>query len=67
VLPSIFALIQGWSGRQSASVDPDDPESRYFDQLPGTIHSPSANGDAREVVAVVSTQLQRDAGFDPIP
>ena len=31
VLPSIFALVQGWAGRHSASVDPDDPESRYFD------------------------------------
>ena len=30
VLPSIFALVQGWAGRQSSSIDPDDPESRYF-------------------------------------
>ncbi len=34
VLPSIFALVQGWAGRRSASLDPDDPESGYFE--PGT-------------------------------
>ncbi len=32
VLPSVFALVQGRAGRHSASVDPDDPESRYFDR-----------------------------------
>ena len=32
VLPSIFALVQGWTGRRSASLDPDDPESRYYSQ-----------------------------------
>lgn len=31
VLPAVFALVQGWAGKHSASVDPDDPESRYFD------------------------------------
>lgn len=31
VLPSVFAVIQGWGGIQSASLDPDDPESRYHD------------------------------------
>jgi len=31
VLPSVFAMVQGWTGRASASMDPDDPESRYFD------------------------------------
>ena len=31
VLPAVFALVQGGTGRASASVDPDDPESRYFD------------------------------------
>jgi multidrug efflux pump subunit AcrB len=32
VLPSVFALVQGRSSRASASLDPDDPESRYFDR-----------------------------------
>jgi multidrug efflux pump subunit AcrB len=35
VLPSIFAIVQGGTGRDSASVDPDDPESRYFDHPGG--------------------------------
>jgi Cu/Ag efflux pump CusA len=52
VLPSIFALVQGWTGRHSASVDPDDPESRYFDHPDGSTPGDSANGDAREVAAL---------------
>src|SRR5438876_1479574 len=31
VLPSFFAVIQGRSSTQSASLDPDDAESAYFD------------------------------------
>src|SRR5207245_5008524 len=31
VLPSVFAIVQGGSTR-SASLDPDDPESAYFDR-----------------------------------
>jgi multidrug efflux pump subunit AcrB len=30
VLPCVFALVQGRKSSQSASLDPDDPESRYF-------------------------------------
>jgi multidrug efflux pump subunit AcrB len=32
VLPAIFALVMGWAGRRSASLDPDDAESSYFDR-----------------------------------
>jgi multidrug efflux pump subunit AcrB len=32
VLPSVFAVVQGRAGRRSASLDPDDPESRNFDR-----------------------------------
>jgi multidrug efflux pump subunit AcrB len=35
VLPSVFALVQGRSGTPSASLDPDDPESRFFDRTEG--------------------------------
>ena len=52
VLPSVFALVQGRTGRHSASLDPDDPESRYFDHPAGTNAAASANGDARDVAAV---------------
>jgi len=30
VLPTVFALVQGGAGRQSASLDPDDPASPHF-------------------------------------
>jgi multidrug efflux pump subunit AcrB len=31
LLPSVFAIIQGRSSTRSASLDPDDPQSAYFD------------------------------------
>jgi hypothetical protein len=30
VLPAVFAMVQGPAGRESASLDPDDPESPHF-------------------------------------
>jgi multidrug efflux pump subunit AcrB len=32
VLPSLFALVQGWAGTGSVSLDPDDARSAYFDE-----------------------------------
>ncbi len=31
ILPSVFAIVQGRSSTRSASLDPDDPESAYFE------------------------------------
>ena len=31
VLPAVFAVVQGRAGRQSASLDAEDPDSPYFD------------------------------------
>jgi hypothetical protein len=50
VLPTVFALVQGWAGRESASLDPDDPASPHFhEEELDTLSSaqPSANGDPR--------------------
>jgi multidrug efflux pump subunit AcrB len=30
VLPAVFAMVQGPAGRESASLDPDDPESPHY-------------------------------------
>jgi hypothetical protein len=30
LLPLLFALLQSKASTKSASMDPDDPESRYF-------------------------------------
>jgi multidrug efflux pump subunit AcrB len=30
VLPAVFAMVQGGAGRDSASLDPDDPESPHY-------------------------------------
>ncbi len=30
VLPTVFALVQGKAGRESASIDPDDPASPHY-------------------------------------
>jgi multidrug efflux pump subunit AcrB len=48
VLPTVFALVQGKAGRQSASIDPDDPASPHYHEEerdepePGRL---SANGE----------------------
>jgi multidrug efflux pump subunit AcrB len=47
VLPCVFAIVQGlWRGRGSASLDPDDPESSFYD------HAPDRDGRAGEIVPV---------------
>jgi hypothetical protein len=30
VLPAVFAMLQGERTRKTASIDPEDPESRYY-------------------------------------
>jgi multidrug efflux pump subunit AcrB len=48
VLPTVFALLQGWAGRDSASLDPDDPGSAHYHEeereAPAPV-PPSANGE----------------------
>jgi multidrug efflux pump subunit AcrB len=36
VVPSIFAIVQARAGTRSVSLDPDDPESPYFDPAPSS-------------------------------
>jgi multidrug efflux pump subunit AcrB len=36
VLPAVFALMMGRAPARSASLDPDDPESRHYDHATGT-------------------------------
>ena len=50
VLPSVFAVVQGRSRTESASLDPDDAESRYHDQ-PGT-----TNGHVQGPHSRISTE-----------
>jgi RND family efflux transporter MFP subunit len=52
VLPALFALVQGRSGRHSASLDPDDAESPYFDG--GENRRPLAGAVLAVAVAVLS-------------
>jgi Cu/Ag efflux pump CusA len=33
LLPSVFAVVQGRSSTGSASLDPDDAESQFFDRV----------------------------------
>ena len=35
ILPAVFAIVQGWAGTRSVSLDPDDPESTHFDAATG--------------------------------
>jgi multidrug efflux pump subunit AcrB len=32
ILPSVFAIVQARASTVSASLDPDDPESRHYDR-----------------------------------
>jgi hypothetical protein len=32
VLPSLFAVVQGWAGTRSPSLDPDDEQSAYYER-----------------------------------
>jgi multidrug efflux pump subunit AcrB len=48
VLPTVFALVQGKTGRQSASLDPDDPASPHYheeEEETRDLVRPSANGE----------------------
>jgi multidrug efflux pump subunit AcrB len=49
VLPTVFALVQGWAGRQSASLDPDDPASPHYHEEEEESRAavpPSENGES---------------------
>jgi multidrug efflux pump subunit AcrB len=34
VLPSVFAIVMGWGGTRSPSLDPDDPDSPHYEEPP---------------------------------
>jgi multidrug efflux pump subunit AcrB len=48
VLPTVFAMVQGKAGRESASLDPDDPASPHYHEEEEDALAPagaSANGE----------------------
>lgn len=45
VLPSVFAIVLGRSGTQSVSLDPDDPESTYYDRRESQNSEQGRNGE----------------------
>jgi hypothetical protein len=48
VLPTVFALVQGKVGRESASIDPDDPASRHYHEEEREVLGPSQPSDNGE-------------------
>jgi hypothetical protein len=46
ILPAILAMLQSRHAPVSASLDPDDPDSRYFEPEP-RLGSVSDRGDGR--------------------
>jgi multidrug efflux pump subunit AcrB len=46
VLPALFSMFQGETTRKTASLDPSDPESRYFDGVRSEA-VPAAGGNGR--------------------
>jgi hypothetical protein len=54
LLPAVFAVVQGWAGRRSASLDPDDPNSPYFEKDAASASSDSKDGStARRIIESV--------------
>jgi hypothetical protein len=53
ILPAIFATLQSRHSRISASLDPDDPHSRYFEPetRPATVSDRSAGHGERHAQA----------------
>ena len=51
VLPGLFALFQGKVGRQSASLDPDDPHSPHYVRVPAAAQASRARGEVAEAPA----------------
>ncbi len=46
VLPAVFAMVQGGAGRDSASLDPDDPESPHFHEEEADVDESVSREDA---------------------
>jgi multidrug efflux pump subunit AcrB len=55
VLPALFAILQSDKTRKTASIDPDDPNSPYFQRTPETQHAAPNNGGA---LPIEEMQLQ---------
>jgi multidrug efflux pump subunit AcrB len=52
VLPTVFALVQGQAGRESASLDPDDPASAHYHDDEGDVRDlarPWADGEPQDL------------------
>ena len=63
VLPTVFALLQGWASQESASLDPDDPASpHYHDEERKELQSAelSVNGNAQTLQVPVAVQPRPD-------
>jgi multidrug efflux pump subunit AcrB len=73
VLPTVFALVQGPAGRESASLDPDDPASPHYheeEQESQELAQPSDNGEPQVVQPQGSTrgsEPHTSSGHDPQP
>jgi predicted RND superfamily exporter protein len=48
VLPTVFALVQGKTGRESASLDPDDPASPHYHEAEDESRTSAEEPTARQ-------------------
>jgi hypothetical protein len=71
VLPTVFALVQGKTSRESASLDPDDPSSPHYheeEQEAQELALASTNGEPHGLDPHVSPGapgLPFDSGAEP--
>jgi multidrug efflux pump subunit AcrB len=52
VLPSVFAVVQRQSPTRSASLDPDDPDSPYFEDSPEASSGETGTTDAKPTTSI---------------
>jgi Cu/Ag efflux pump CusA len=69
VLPAAFALVQGRAGRDSASLDPDDPESPHYHEeetahagIMKEVHAERAENGAQRAQGGTGTETLRLEG-----
>ena len=68
VLPTVFAMVQGRAGRESASLDPDDPASTHYHEEEAEaieMARPSANGEPQALPPQGPADAPAAAGHNP--
>ena len=67
VLPAVFAMVQGRADRESASLDPDDPESPHYHEEEKTFHAEIRRGPQSYAEKTRRESIEGSSILDPNP